>query len=129
MKMKIIITLMLLLNFVSSNCQTVNDIPISELDVEYIRIVGTSKFLSTQITVELEFGQRTKFFSIGKETIIKDQNGKPLVFNSMIDALNFMGKYGYEFLTAYALTINNQNVYHYLMRKRLVENLNQEVKD
>lgn len=115
--MKNIWILLFILVCFQSNGQTVNDIPISELDVEYIRIVGTSKFLSNQVIVELEFGQRTKFFSTGKETFIKDENGKNLTFNSMVDALNFMAKFGYEFQAAYAITINNQNVYHYLMRK------------
>jgi hypothetical protein len=36
----------------------------------------------------------------------------------MIDALNFMTKNGYEFVQAYALVLSNQNVYHYLLRKK-----------
>jgi len=35
----------------------------------------------------------------------------------MIDALNFMNDNGYDFESAYALTIGNQNVYHFLLRK------------
>ncbi len=115
--MKIIISFLLTLSFYTANAQTVNDIPISELDVEYLRIVGTSKLLSTQVTIDLEFGQRTKFWT-NKDTQIKDENGKPVTFNSMIDALNFMAKFGYEFVSAYAIAISNQNVYHYLMRKK-----------
>jgi uncharacterized protein (TIGR02145 family) len=51
-------------------------------------------------------------------TIVKDEYGKPVAFNSMIDALNFMTKNGFEFVTAYAVTMFRQNVYHYLMRNR-----------
>jgi len=98
--------------------QTVNDIPIRDIDVEYLQIVGTSKLLSTKLTIQIDFGQRTKFFSTGKETIVKDENGKPTDFNSMIDALNFMSKNGFEFVNAYAITVGNQNVYHYLLRNR-----------
>ena len=96
--------------------QTVNDIPINQLDVEYVQIVGTSKLLSTKLTIEIDFGQNTKFFSSGKETVVKDENGKNMVFNSMIDALNFMTKNGFEFVNAYAITEDGQNVYHYLLR-------------
>ena len=96
--------------------QTVNDIPLKEIDVEYVQIVGTSKLLSTKLTIEIDFGQRTKFFSAGKETIVKDENGQKMEFNSMIDALNFMTKNGFEFVNAYAITVSNQNVYHYLLR-------------
>lgn len=99
--------------------QTVNDIPINQLDVEYVQIVGTSKLLSTKLTIEIDFGQNTKFFSTGKETIVKDENGKNMVFNSMIDALNFMTKNGFEFVNAYAISVSStQNVYHYLLRKK-----------
>jgi spore germination protein YaaH len=97
--------------------QTVNDIPIKEINVEYIQIVGTSKLLSTKVTIEIDFGQRNKLFNFN-DTAVKDENGKLLELNSMIDALNFMNKNGYEFVQAYVLTIGSQNVYHYLMRKR-----------
>jgi hypothetical protein len=115
-KVFVITTLLLALSGFS---QTVNDIPLKDIDVEYVQIVGTSKFLSSKVTIELDFGQRTKFFSTGKETRVKDENGKMIEFNSMIDALNFMSSNGYEFVNAYAITMGgNQNVYHYLLRKK-----------
>ena len=98
--------------------QTVNDIPIKDIDVKYVQIVGTSKLISTKLNIRIDFGQETKFWSGGIETFVKDANGKGLDFNSMIDALNFMYANGYEFETAYAITIGNQNVYHYLLRKK-----------
>ena len=97
--------------------QTVNDVPIKDIDVEYLQIVGTAKFFSTKVIIQIDFGQRTKFFKMGN-TIVKDEYGKPVEFNSMIDALNFMTKNGFEFVTAYTITIDKQNVYHYLMRNR-----------
>lgn len=100
----------------ASFAQTVNDVPIKDVDVEYIQIVGTSKLLSNKVTIEIDFGQENKFWS-AKDTQVKDENGKLVVFNSMIDALNFMSKNGYEFVDAYAITVSNQNVYHYMMKK------------
>ncbi|WP_190242700.1 hypothetical protein [Hymenobacter lapidiphilus] len=96
--------------------QTVNDVPLKDIDVEYVQIVGTSKLMSTKLTIEIDFGQKTKFFSSGKETIVKDADGKAVDFNSMIDALNFMSKNGYIFVNAYAITVSSQNVFHYLLR-------------
>ena len=99
--------------------QTVNEIPLKDIDVEYVQIVGRSKLLSTKLTIEIDFGQKTKFFSSGKETIVKDENGEKMIFNSMIDALNFMTKNGFEFVNAYAISVSStQNVYHYLLRKK-----------
>jgi hypothetical protein len=96
--------------------QTVNDIPIKDIDVDYIQIVGTSKLLSNKVTIEIDFGQENKYWSV-KDTQVKDENGKLLVFNSMIDALNFLSKNGYKFVNAYAITIASQNVYHYILKK------------
>lgn len=41
-----------------------------------------------------------------------DETGKNIVFNSMVDAMNFMGKLGWEFEQAYVVTMGGQNVYH-----------------
>jgi hypothetical protein len=106
------------LGFSNAYAQTVNDVPLKDIDVEYVQIVGTQKLLSTKVMIQIDFGQRTKLFSLGKETILKDEQGKPVDFNSMIDALNFMAQNGFEFVNAYTITVNNQNVYHYVMRKK-----------
>ena len=98
--------------------QTVNDIPIKDIEVEYIQIVGTSKLLSNKVTIEIDFGQENKLFSSDNDTRIKDASGKRMVFNSMIDALNFMSSNSYAFVQAYAFAVGNQHVYHYLMRKK-----------
>ena len=114
---KIILLCLLVLTSIILNAQTVNDIPIKDIDVDYVLIVGTAKFLSSKILVEIDFGQKTVFFS-NKETIIKDEQGKALEFNSMIDALNFMSKNGFEFVNSYVVTVSNQNVYHYLLKNK-----------
>lgn len=85
---------------------------------DYCEIVGTGRFLSNKVTVEIDFGQETKFFSDNR---YKDQNGKNVVFNSMVDAMNFMGKQGWEFVQAYVVSVNdNSAVYHYVLKKKSV---------
>ena len=69
------------------------------------------------MTIEIDFGQENKVFKF-KDTQVKDAEGRLQVFNSMIDALNFMSSNGYDFVSAYAITIGNQNVYHFLLQKR-----------
>lgn len=114
---KLFFSLTLSLVFFVSNGQTVNDIPLKDIDADYVQIVGTSKLFSNKLTIEIDFGQENKLFS-DKDTRLKDANGKNMVFNSMIDALNFMTKNGYEFVQAYAFNVSSQNVYHYLLRKK-----------
>lgn len=95
---------------------TVNNILIKDIDVPYILIVGTSQIFSNKLSIQVDFGQSTKFF--GTNNIqIRDEKGKLMKFNSMIDALNFFNTYGYKFVNAYVITIGNQNVYHFLLEK------------
>ncbi len=97
---------------------SINGYPMKDINVEYARIVGTSKFLSAKITIQIDFGQDRTYFTQSRDTQLTDGNGKKIIFTSMIDALNFMNGHGYEFLQAYAITVGNQNVYHYLLRKK-----------
>ena len=97
--------------------QTVNGVPIKEIEVPYIQIVGKSNLTGTKVSVEIDFGQENKYFSSNDSRIV-DENGKNVKFNSMIDALNFFNKNGYDYVDAYTVTMGSSNVYHYLMKKR-----------
>ena len=97
--------------------QTINDIPLKDIDVEYIEILGTPKAFSTKLNIELDFGQENKVWS-NREYQLKNAEGKKIEFNSMIDALNFMAKNGYELIMPYIVTESSKSVYHYLLRKK-----------
>ena len=83
---------------------------------EYCMILATQKFMSTKVTIAIDYGQERKFFSDNR---YKDEAGKVMSFNSVIDALNFQNAQGWEFVNAYVLTVNSQNVYHYVMKRRI----------
>jgi hypothetical protein len=117
MKKSILIPLLCLFSIPTIYSQTVNDKPLKDIDVEYVQIVGTSKMMSSKLTIEIDFGQENSMWT-AKDTQVKDENGKLKVFNSMIDALNFMSKNGYNFVSAYAISVSGQNVYNYLLKKR-----------
>jgi hypothetical protein len=92
----------------------------------YCEVVGTEKFLSTKVNIVVDFGDRLKWFADNR---MKDEKtGKPIVFNSMVDALNYMGRQGWVLAQAYPVTIQNQNVYHYLL-ERSIDSLTDEEKD
>lgn len=92
----------------------------------YCELVGSSKMLSTKVTVEVDFGQATKFWSDNR---LVDENKKPIKFNSMVDAMNWMGNQGWEFAQAYVVTNGNQNVYHWLLKKDVTKLTEEEKKD
>ena len=115
-KLFLILTLTIL-GFNYSHSQSVNNIPLKDIDVDYVQIVGTSKVMSNKVTIEIDFGQHDKLFK-SKDTQMLDENGKKIKFNSMIDALNFMSDNGYEFIDANAFVHGGQNVYHFMLKKK-----------
>jgi hypothetical protein len=81
---------------------------------QYCMILATGKMFSSKVSIEVDFGQPTKFFS---SNTLKDESGKIMSFNSVIDALNYMASKGWLFVNAYVITTSSQNVLHYVMRK------------
>lgn len=91
------------------------EIPDSSITFAYAQLVGMQKFLSTKVVVSIDFGQQRSFFS--SNAITDPKTGKPVEFNSMVDAMNFMGEMGWEFVQAYVVTVSNQSVYHWLLKR------------
>ncbi len=85
----------------------------------YCEIVGFQKLLSNKVTVRIDLGDKMKAFANNR--LIDQKTGKPRVFNTMIDALNFMGKQGWEFVQAYNVPVNDVNYFHYVMKKPFAE--------
>jgi tryptophan synthase beta subunit len=85
---------------------------------QYCMVMATARPFTTKVTVTLDYGQATKLFGMN-DNVVKDEAGKITAFNSVVDALNYMNSQGWEFVNAYAITIAGQNVYHFLMRRRL----------
>jgi hypothetical protein len=124
MKKVLLLTAMLLSGMAYS--QTVNGVALKDLNVDYVMIVGQGKVFSNKVNIEIDFGQATSIWKGGKEMKLLDENGKKVELNSMIDALNFMSAAGYEFVNAYAITVDNgiagkQNVYHWILKKKKAE--------
>ena len=102
-----------------AHAQAVIGTPVKQTE-QYCLVLATSKLFSTKVTVALDYGQETKLFGMNASSQVKDEAGKIQSFNSVVDALNYMNSQGWEFVNAYVVTIANQNVYHYLMRRRTV---------
>lgn len=85
----------------------------------YCEIVGYQKLMSNKVTIRIDFGEHMKAFANNRLT--DPATGKARVFNSMIDALNFMGKEGWEFVQAYNVPVGDINYFHYLMKKPFAE--------
>lgn len=89
----------------------------------YCELIGNEKLLSNKVTVSVNFGQENKLFS--SQSLV-DEKGRPIVFNSMIDAMNKMSELGWEFEQAYVVTIGSgnstsDNVLHWILSKCINE--------
>lgn len=78
--------------------------------------------LGKKATVEVEFGEESwGWRSNDGRNLLVDDNGKAIRFNSMVDAMNYMGARGWTFEAAYVVTVAGQNVIHWLMSKQIHE--------
>ena len=96
-----------------------NGVPIKDIDVKYIEVIGVEKAMSNKVSVRLDFGQDSKYFSANvKSMVIKDELGKKVEFNSVVDALNFMDKLGWKFIAVYGVGLNSGvKESHFVMKK------------
>ena len=91
--------------------------------IYYCELMGIGRFMSNKVTVTIDYGQETKFFSPEDQRIKDESTGRAQKFNSMIDAMNYMAENGWEFVNAYVVSIPNglgssRNVYHWLLKKK-----------
>ena len=93
--------------------QTVNDVNIKDIGVKYCQLSAVQKVLSPKVIIGIDYGQERKMF---EPVVVKDKQGKNMKFSSVIDALNFMNKYGWELHSTMLLTIGNTSVYTYVLK-------------
>lgn len=82
---------------------------------QYCEIVATPRLLSAKVTIDIDYGDERSFW---KDNRLKDEEGKLKKFNTVIDALNYLGKSGWKLVNAFPVTVgSNSNVYHYVFKK------------
>lgn len=105
-----------ILLFLAINMLFSTTVSAQEKNRVYCELVGTHKFMSQKVLVAVDFGQNPYW-----NKRLCDENGKAITFNSMVDAMNYMGKIGWKFEQAYVVTTSNQHVYHWLLSKDITD--------
>ena len=91
----------------------------------YCEIVGTSAgFFTNKTKVEVDFGQFARLFSNDRQLV--DEQGKSIVFNSLLDAANYMAERGWVFKQAYVITNFSEgdsgaSAHHWIMGKTITD--------
>ena len=84
----------------------------------YCELVGSPGLFSSKVKVTIDFGQETSYWKGSKDQQLVDADGNDIKFNSMVDAMNFMGKNGWKFVQAYTIGDGkNGYVYRWLLYK------------
>jgi hypothetical protein len=81
---------------------------------QYCQVIATPRLLSNKVTIDIDFGEEKGYWN---DTRLKDFDGKFKKFNTIIDALNFMGKQGWTFINAYPVRNNTTEIYHFAFKK------------
>jgi hypothetical protein len=85
---------------------------------QYCQVIATPRLFSNKVTIDIDFGEEKSFF---KDTRLKTYDGKLKKFNTIIDALNFMGKEGWVFINAYPVNMGNVEIYHFAFKKQILK--------
>lgn len=82
---------------------------------QYCQVVATARLLSNKVTIDIDYGESR---SIWKDNRLKDEEGKLKKFNTVIDALNYMGISGWKLVNAFPVSSGSgPMVYHYVFKK------------
>lgn len=70
----------------------------------YCTLLAQNRLFSNKVSITLDFGDRMRTFADNR---LRDKRGKPIIFNTVVDALNFMGARGWELVQVYSLSQNS----------------------
>ena len=84
---------------------------------QYCQIIASPKLLSNRVTIDIDFGEEK---SIWRDNRLKTYDGKLKKFNTVIDALNYMGKEGWVFINAYPVSTGQSVIYHFAFKKNFL---------
>lgn len=79
----------------------------------------TKRILTNKVAVKVDFGQEADFRY--KDSRLVDENGEDIIFNSIVDAANYMAKRGWIFKQAYTIQDIDSGAVstHWIMAKKV----------
>jgi hypothetical protein len=81
---------------------------------QFCLVIATPRLLSNKVTIDIDFGDEKKFWSDNR---LRTREGKVKKFNTIIDAMNFMGREGWSFINAYPVKFGDTEIFHFAFRK------------
>ncbi|MBJ04544.1 MAG: hypothetical protein CMP65_01405 [Flavobacteriales bacterium] len=82
-------------------------------------LISTKKFLSTTENITINYGNRDSLWN--DDQIYNLITSDLTKYNSLIDALNYMGNEGWKVIGSYSSSSNSYLVEHYILKKELIK--------
>lgn len=100
--------------FLISTLVTVAQADTSKVE-QYCQVIATPRLLSNKVTIDIDFGEEKSFW---RDSRLKTDAGTLKKFNTIIDALNYMGKEGWIFINAYPVHLGQTEIFHFAFKKQ-----------
>ena len=108
-------TIFILALFIFSVSYSQSDDPKIE---QYCQIIASPRLLSNKVTIDIDFGDQKSFW---RDNRLKTDGGQIKKFNTVIDALNYMGREGWIFINAYPVRMGESEIYHFAFKKQFTK--------
>ena len=85
---------------------------------QYCQLIVTQRLLSNKVTIDLDYGDEKSYWNDNR---MKTPDGKLKKFNTVIDAMNFMGMAGWTFINAYPVRTGDSEDFHFAFKKQFLK--------
>jgi len=82
---------------------------------QYCQLIATPRLLSNKVTIDIDFGDEKSFW---QDNRLRTDEGKIKKFNTIIDAMNYMGRDGWIFINAYPVRNGQTEIFHFAFKKQ-----------
>lgn len=82
---------------------------------QYCRLIAYNKMFSTKVNIDVDYGEVRKYFQDSR--MRDEETGKLKKFNTVVDALNYMGSQGWTLVNAFPVQEGNNLTYQYYFKK------------
>lgn len=83
---------------------------------QYCRLVAQNRLLSNRVNIDVDYGDERKLFSDNR--MRDEETGRVKKFNTVVDALNYMGSQGWILVNAFpVIEGTNTTTLHYYFKK------------
>lgn len=85
---------------------------------QYCQLMVTQRILSNKVTIDIDYGEEKSYW---KDSRLTGSDGKFKKFNTIIDAMNYMGQAGWVFISAYPVHIGSTEIFHFAFKKQFAK--------